>query len=223
MNKEQIRQTVIGLGADFCGFAPINRFENTTIGFRPSDIIDNARCVIVFGRRVPNSVFNSKSPVPYIKTNNTILEDLVNIGIKASIILEDNGIMGLPIPSEPYEYWEPENKKGKAILSLKEAGYYAGLGGIGKNNLLTNKRYGNRILLNAIIIDREYVGDKIDDNSFCKESCTLCVDNCPAKAITDDSVNQKGCREASEFVNKKGYFLYVCNECRKNCPVGLGF
>ncbi len=223
MNKEQIRKIVIDLGADICGFAPVNRFENTSEGFRPSDLIDNAKCVIVFGKRVPNSVFNSKSPVPYTKVNDAILEELVNIGIKASLVLEDNGIMGLPIPSEPYEYWEPENKKGKAILSLKEAGFYAGLGGIGKNNLLTNKEYGNRILLNAVIVDREYEADDLQESSFCTDSCTLCIDNCPSGAIGENSVVQKRCRESSGVVNIKGYFLYVCNECRKNCPAGLGY
>lgn len=223
MDKEQIRKVVIGYGADFCGFAPTYRFESTPIGFKPSDIIDSAKSVIVFGKRVPNSVFNSKTPVPYTKVNDIILEDLVNIGIKVSLKLEDNGIVALPIPSEPYEYWEPENKIGKAILSMKEAGFYAGLGGIGKNHLLTNKDFGNRILLNALIIDREYEGDDMQDNSFCNDSCSLCIDNCPSGAIGKDIVIQKKCRESSGVVNNKGYFLYICNECRKNCPAGLGY
>lgn len=36
------------------------------------------------------------------------------------------------------------------------------------------------------------------------------------------TVNQKKCREGSQSVTKKGYFLYTCNLCRKICPSRTG-
>lgn len=223
MNKEEIRALILELGADLCGFSPVKRFEACLKGFHPCDILESAQSVIVFARRIPESVFIAKSPVPYTKVNDIVIDDLIKIGIQAALHLEDNGITALPIPSEPYEYWEEDNKKGKGILSLKEAGYLAGLGVIGKNSLLTNKTFGNRILLNALIIDQQFDGDEIDKTVFCMDSCRICIENCKTQAIEDNQVNQKKCREYSGYTNTKGYFLYVCNHCRMNCPFGRGY
>lgn len=57
--------------------------------------------------------------------------------MEVSLRLEKQGIGAVPIPSsDPYEHWEPERLHGRAILSLRHAGYLAGLGVLGKNTLL---------------------------------------------------------------------------------------
>jgi hypothetical protein len=42
---------------------------------------------------------------------------------------------------EPYEYWDDKIPEGKGIISLRHAGELAGVGKIGKNNLLINTTY----------------------------------------------------------------------------------
>lgn len=223
MEKEEIRKLILDCGADLCGFAPVERFTDVPNEFHPKSIFDKTETVVVFAKRVPESVFHSRSAVPYTKVNLLLLEELIRIGVNVAIKLQDWNILGLPIPSEPYEYWDAENKTGKGILDLKKAGCLAGLGIIGRNTLLTNKVYGNRILLNAILVDKKIIGDEILTGYSCKNTCMLCYNSCKSKAIAENGVNQKSCREHSSIVNKKGYFLYVCNTCRIVCPIGKGF
>lgn len=43
-----------------------------------------------------------------------------------------------------------------------------------------------------------------------------------AGALDGVTVNQKKCREGSQSVTKKGYFLYICHLCRQTCPSSTG-
>jgi epoxyqueuosine reductase len=73
------------------------------------------------------------------------------LGIDIAIELDKEGIKPVPVPSDdPYEHWEPERSYGRAILSMRHAGYLAGLGVLGKNTLLINKDFGNMIQIGAI-------------------------------------------------------------------------
>ncbi len=134
-------------------------------------------------------------------------------------MLEKEGITAIPVPSVPYDYWEPDNRVGKGIISLKHAGRLAGLGVFGKNTLLYNEKYGNMITLEAVLIDRDLTSDPLAEYTVCTEKCTLCIDKCPQKAIHGDGhVNQKLCREYAEIENSRGFFIYACSECRSVCP-----
>jgi epoxyqueuosine reductase len=113
-------------------------------------------------------------------------------------------------------------REGKGILSLRHAGYLAGLGVFGKNKLLTNDLYGNRITLGALLVDAVLEGDPVATYFLCKGMCSLCVDNCPGKALGGAKVEQKLCRRHSEGKTAKGDSLYICRLCRTICPGGKG-
>jgi epoxyqueuosine reductase QueG len=112
--------------------------------------------------------------------------------------------------------------EGRGILSLKHAGYLAGLGIMGKNTLLTNNKLGNRITLGALLLNVSLKGDPIAKYRICKEDCNACINKCPVKALDGKSIVQKLCREKSQLTTPKGYSLYVCNTCRTVCPSGEG-
>lgn len=221
--KKKIKKFAYKFGADICGIAPIDRFDGAPVGFHPLDIYTNTKSVVVFAKKIPEGVFHSKSPIPYTAINDIILEETIRISINLSVKLECmNNLVAVPVPTEPYEYWDEKKLEGRGILSLKHAGYLAGIGVIGKNTLLTNKDYGNRILLGAVLLNIELEGDQIANYKFCTESCQQCINSCPANAIDGQTVNQKLCRDKSKSTTKKGYSLYICNECRKVCPYGTG-
>ena len=210
-------------GADLCGIASVDRFDFAPKGFHPSDIYDGAKSVIVIAVREIKSAFYSKSPVPYTFTSEVVLNKVYNITIELIKELERRNVTAIPVPSEPYEYWDKESMTGKGILSLKHAGELAGLGVIGRNTLLVNRKYGNLIRLGAIITNAVLEGDPLEKQVFCGDSCNLCIDNCPAAAIENNSVSQKKCRPHSCIITEKGYSLYVCNNCRRICPNCEGF
>lgn len=201
-----------------CGVANIERFESAPKGFHPLDIYPEAKSVISFGKHFPISLFNANTNVPYTFVKNKLFELLDNISIQLTFKIESQGYMAIPIPSdEPYEYWDSENKRGKGILSLKHAAQASGIGCIGKNTLLINEKYGNRLYLGAVITSAELTADDLGSN-LCPEDCKICLKACPQSALDGITVNQKKCREICASVTDGGGVVYSCNTCRKICP-----
>jgi epoxyqueuosine reductase len=222
MTAKKVKDMAKSLGADLCGIAPVERFIDAPEGFRPKDLFTDVKSVVVLAKRFPESAFSSTSHVPYTFAADTILQEVFRITCELALSLQDEGIIAVPIPSEPYEYWDAETKQGKGILSLKHAGYMAGLGVMGKNTLLTNNLFGNRITLGALLVDATLKGDPLAQYTFCSDTCNLCAGNCPAKALDGTKVIQKLCRENSTVTTTKGYSLYTCHICRSICPSGKG-
>jgi len=210
-------------GADLCGIAAIDRFKDAPEGFRPTDIYPDAKTVVVVAKKFPEGPFLSKSTISYTMTNDIILQDVIRITCALCIRLEHDCVIAVPIPSdEPYEYWDEEKREGRGILSLRHAGYMAGLGVLGKNTLLANNTFGNRIVLGAALLNVEIESDDLADYDFCPPDCEICLKNCPAGALDGKRVIQKLCRAKSQGHTKKGDYLYICNNCRRLCPNGKG-
>jgi epoxyqueuosine reductase len=223
MNSKTIKNTAGKLGADLCGIASAERFKDTPPGFNPSDIYSKCKSVIVFAKRVPSGSLSSDNCVPYTHINNVVIQEVDKLGAKLCVILEDLGIEAVLIPSDdPSEYWEAENQYARGILSLRHAGYFAGLGVLGKNTLLINEKYGNMIQIGAVLVDIQLESDPIATYTACSAECGLCIDLCPQKALDGLTVEQKLCRPLSNFVTEKGYILKKCHLCRSVCPNALG-
>jgi epoxyqueuosine reductase len=218
----KIKEMTRSYGADLCGIAPVERFANAPNGFHPFDIYSGTKSVIVIAVREAESPFYSRSAVPYTFATEMALQKVFMIAFQMVCKLEERGIIAVPIPTEPYEYWDAEKMTGKGILSLKHAGYLAGLGVIGRNTLLVNRTYGNLIRLGAILVNESLPGDRIEELSLNCEDCNLCVRSCTTSAIKDGHVEQSLCRPKSNYTTEKGYSLYACNNCRKVCPHRAG-
>lgn len=223
INADSVKNIAYELGADLCGIAPVESFSRAPEGFKPTDIYPEAKSVVVMARKFPEGPFLSKSPIPYTVINDTILNEVIRISSTLCIRLEqENGTIAVPVPSDPYEYWDEEKREGRGLISLRHAGYLAGLGVLGKNTLLTNATYGNRIVLGAALLNIEVEPDKPADYEFCSPDCQVCIKSCPAGALDGKRVTQILCRAVSQGHTKKGDYLYICNNCRKLCPNGKG-
>jgi epoxyqueuosine reductase len=221
--EDTIKSLAYDLGADLCGIAPVERFAHAPAGFQPRDLFPQARSVVVLATRFPEGPFHAVSAIPYTTTCNVILMGVTRLTITlCSAIEEQADVRAVPVPSEPYEYWDAENWEGKGLLSLKHAGWLAGLGVITANSLLTNERYGNRICLGALLLDVDVKGDDVANYSYNCEHCRRCIDACPVHAINSGTVNQKLCRGNCGGKTARGDLLYVCNTCRRICPNGAG-
>lgn len=218
MDNNYIKEMAYSLGADVCGIGGIKRFKDSPKGFHPLDVYSETKSVIVFGKQFSASLFETNTNVPYTFVKNKSVKLLDDISIEIASIIESKGYKAIPIPSdEPYEYWDSENTHGRGILSLKHLAKLSGVGWIGKNTLLINKKYGNRLYLGALITNAELIEDDLISDS-CTENCNICLKSCPQSALDGITANQKKCRELCIYVTDGGGFVYGCNICRKVCP-----
>ena len=221
--SQTIKDVAKQLGADLCGIAPVSRFEGAPKGFHPRDLFERTRSVLAVATRFPEGPFRAASPIVYSVVNDVVLAEVARLVCELCLRLERlGGLCAVPVPSEPYEYWDAENREGRGLLSLKHAGWLAGLGVMGKNTLLTNRELSNRICLGAVLLDVELEADAIADYQLCDESCRRCIDSCPASAIDGSTVHQRLCRSHSQGRTAKGEPIYLCNQCRVVCPHGRG-
>ena len=105
----------------------------------------------------------------------------------------------------------------------------SGLGWIGKNGNLINKRGGSYFFIATLIldIDLEYDAPFLTDHCG---TCTRCIDACPTEAILPDKVID-GSRCISHFTielkdqlipdemkGKFGNWIFGCDICQEVCP-----
>jgi epoxyqueuosine reductase len=105
----------------------------------------------------------------------------------------------------------------------------SGLGWIGKNGNLINKRSGSFFFICTLIVDLELEYDPPVVRDYCG-TCTKCVDSCPTEAILADKViDASKCisyftielKEAlipGEMKNKFDNWMFGCDVCQDVCP-----
>ena len=220
LTAELIKQRAAELGADLCGIAPVERFSQAPAGFHPTDVLPGCRSLISVAARFPQTTLTEgKSQAAYTFIRNRMVDKLDRITFLLSEELDAAGHAAIPIPSsDPYESWDMERRHGQGILSLKHAAVLAGLGRMGKNTLLVNRRFGNLLWLGAVLVDAPLAADPIADYPTCPDSCRVCLDACPAQALNGISIEQKKCRDRSNKVTEGGGGVLTCNLCRKICP-----
>ncbi len=219
ITSEDMKRKTIEAGADICGIASVSRFEKAPKGFHPCDILPDCRSVVVFACRFPLSTLKVRTNSPYTLVRNMMVRKLDQISFRLTEELENEGVVSIPIPSaDPYDYWDPQQNHGRGILSLKHSGVQAGLGGMGKNTLLMNDRFGNMMWLGAVLVTTDLEPDPVALYEVCVEKCSVCIDSCPQKALDGTTINQKLCRERSVTSTGGGGWVLSCNVCRKVCP-----
>lgn len=221
--KEQIRDCILRLGADVYGFASIDRFSNAEKGFHPIDILEECKTVIVIAIALPKGLLHVDSRLIYAHFNEKSCTMVDKIAFQTAILIEkDYDKIAVPLPCDtPYEYWDEERMEGRGLISMKHAAEQAGLGRIGKNSLLINKQYGNMLTIGAVLTNIDITSDPLSE-SFCLESCNICIKNCPIKALDGIGVKQKECRTNTYGSTKRGFGTVDCNKCRTICPRRYG-
>ena len=134
-----------------------------------------------------------------------------------SSLIEDLGFPALSIPASQTIDW----KKQRGHLSHKKVGYLAGLGFIGRNNLLVSPEFGAKFRLVTVLTDMPLEADKPleADCGLCKK----CLKPCPAQAIRErkEDFDHRACFEKlKEFRNEGIVGQYICGICVKACSGG---
>ncbi len=131
-----------------------------------------------------------------------------------SSYIQESGFQALPIPASQIIDWE----KQRAHLSHKKVGYLAGLGFIGRNNLLVNPELGARFRLVTVLTDMPLEADKPLEGDC--GTCVKCLEPCPAQAIKEkkEEFDHKACFEKLKEFRKMGLVgQHICGICVKAC------
>lgn len=218
-----VKELMLESGADICGIAASASFINAPAGFRPRDIWTDAESVAVFALKMPGNTEEARSRIPYTLVNGLMAQEADRVSMRISRGLDRLGIRNVIVPSDdPYEYWNSSEQRGMAILSLRHAGFFAGLGRFGRNGLLINSELGSMIQLGAVLLGSSLTPDPAAQYDVCPEGCSICIDSCPVSALWEDSTSQKLCRPLSVNRNLKGFTVKLCWNCRSMCPSSRG-
>jgi epoxyqueuosine reductase len=221
--KETIRKLFLNLGADVCGFASADCFADAPSGFGPCDIWSPCKTVIVFAVALPKGLLEVKPGLIYEHSCSVCCPAVDKIALFGARELEKRlGATCVPLPCDgPYDAWNAETLTGHGILSLKHAAVAAGLGTLGKNSLLLNRDFGNRLVPGAVLTDLAIPSDAPAE-PLCIPDCRKCLDTCPVHALDGVSANQSLCRPHTYGTTPRGFDTVLCNECRAVCPMRNG-
>ncbi|UCE28337.1 MAG: epoxyqueuosine reductase [Candidatus Coatesbacteria bacterium] len=146
----------------------------------------------------------------HYRTINTFLDQ---IATRVVSYIEQAGFKSLHIPASQIVDWE--NLAGR--VSHKEIARRAGLGFIGRNNLLVTPRFGAAVRLVSVLTDMPLAeGSPIDGD--CGE-CRACVSVCPAGAVgeTAEHFDLEKCKEKLLWFKKHVVGHHICGVCVRAC------
>jgi epoxyqueuosine reductase QueG len=139
---------------------------------------------------------------------------LDRLALDLATLIQSLEAQALPIAASQLVDWQ--NQRGH--LSHKRIAVGAGLGWLGRNNLLVTPRFGAQVRLVTILTDLMLEPDRPLDNGC--GSCHACVAACPAKAIGESAAEFKhfDCFALlKEFQSKRYVSQYICGLCVKAC------
>lgn len=185
MNREEIRQLGLSIGADVVGFAAVGDYQSKRAP-DPKTILPGIRSMIVMGFRELDG--GLASDIGRISMHSRLGQmDLTkSCTFRMAKALENRfKVKAAPIlASYPLNMAAPYMGL-VADISLRHAALAAGLGTFGRHNLIISPRFGTRIIFTAVLTDMELTSDPPVTDVLC-DQCGLCVDACPARALDEE-------------------------------------
>ena len=195
------------------------------------------RYAIVVGAKLNDGIINGIESAPtieYFNLYNKTNDNLNKLVLKIANFLQSKNIENQYVFATAEdnemddEYWKNLRYK----YSHKMAATRAGIGWIGKTDLLVSEKFGPRLRLASVLTNYEFdnLGNPITQ-SRC-DACVICVEKCPARAANgklwnteidrDEFYNAAKCREMCrkrtwENIHKE---VSLCGICVSVCPKG---
>jgi len=195
------------------------------------------RYAVVIGKRLDDSIIvgiEEGPTMPYFELYQVTNDELNLITAQISRYLVQNGIPCVQIKATTQESDIPEGyaKTLRMNFSHKMAATRAGLGWIGKTDLLVSEKFGPRIRLATVLTNHRFdnLGIPIAESRCGK--CNICVEACPGQAASgklwninvdrDEFYDAFKCRDMCRKLsltrlNKK---ISLCGICICVCPQG---
>ena len=188
--------------------------------YNPAKLVKDAKSVI--------SVLFAYSPKEKLPETNNYKISTYAYGVDYHRVVKDKLYQLLHIIEEKTRKRNARIFVDSAPVLDRAWAHKSGLGFIGKNTMLINRKGGSFFFIGHIIIDLELEYDQnVAEKNFCG-SCTLCIDTCPTKALEPFQLDARKCISyltienkkniPVEFKNKFNNWIFGCDICQEVCP-----
>lgn len=215
-NTERLKEPALKEGAALFGVALMEDILDSLDLLSPkvkTGLIYGVSLGVRLSRRILEDVEDHPTKLYYYHYRQ-LNYTLDRAALKVVDFIQTSGYQALPIPSSQTVDWK--NQRGH--LSHKAVGRRAGIGWMGRNNLLVNSTYGAQIRYVTVLTDMPLsASSPIED--ACGD-CRACSDVCPAGAIGSswESFNRERCLEKlKEFSKRHNIGHYICGICVRAC------
>lgn len=199
--KEEIRSFIKNLGVDDVGFASVSDYcsPNTP---KIESFFPDGKSIIVMAYK---ELSTCESMDMQLAMNGRLDKRCVMRAdaYKICHYLEDK--FNAKVLSIPETF--PIGKT--ASLSLRHAAIAAGLGTLGRHNLVIHPKFGTRVTFTAIVSNLEIDSDEKVTENPCN-NCDICVKNCPAKALDEKGKTDiRKCMKVSQPFSFVAYLSFL--------------
>ena len=215
-NYRRIRETAGELGFDLCGAADLPDLKELAPDLSP-ETTAKLRTGVALGVFLSNGVLDDLDDRPtrlylhhYRQTNYFLDRNAFELARR----IETMGARAIPVAASQTIDWTVQ----RGHLSHKEVARRAGLGWIGRNNLLVTPERGSRVRLVTVLTDLPLeAGEPLE--TACGY-CRKCREGCPAGAIGEEpaAFDHRRCYEQLKvFKNSLNLGHYICGVCVRDC------
>ena len=213
---ELLKNFALKEGASLFGVADISTLKE---GFRElsSKALQNMDRAVSLAFRLSERVLEDLVDGPtklyffHYQRVNIFLDELA---LKVTNFIQAHGWPALPIPASQIVDWEYQ----RAHVSHKHIAQQAGLGWIGRNNLLVNPQFGARVRLVTVLTGMPLKAD--ESIPWGCQDCRACLSSCPAQSIKErpEDFDHTGCyQKIKALVKAAGISQNICGLCIKAC------
>ena len=195
--KARIKEFVLGCGVDDVGIAAVGDYRSQKSPDLQT-IFPGVRSIVVLAYQ---ELSNCESENMQIAMAGRLdaLEFARSSNYKVARFLEKEfkaKAMTVP-PSYPLQM-SYETKGTLGDVSLRHAAIAAGLGNLGRHNLVIHPKMGSRVVFTAVMTNLELSSDSPPTEKLCND-CNACVENCPAHALDEEGkTDQMKCLKNSQ-------------------------
>jgi epoxyqueuosine reductase len=212
----QLREFALREGASLFGVAETSALKDKLYSLSPKTLQGLGRAVSMafhLSDRVMEDVVDGPTKLYFFHYQrvNMLLDELA---LKITNLIQDRGWQALPIPASQIVDWE----KQRAHLSHKHVAKQAGLGWIGRNNLLVTPQFGSGVRLITVLTNMPLQAD--EPLPWGCEDCRACISSCPSQSIKEkpEDFDHIGCyHQIKALVKAAGISQNICGLCVKAC------
>ena len=212
----RLKDAALAQGMALFGVARIDDLKDKATGLSPQTL-DKFPLAISLAAKLSESIIEDIQDHPtqlYLHHYRQVNYLLDRTALLLTDVIQKQGYRALPIPASQVIDWEHQ----RGHLSHKLVAQEAGLGWIGKSNLLVTPKWGARVRLVSILTDLPLRGDT--RLTMDCGSCQRCLERCPAGAIKEkkEDFDYLVCFEQlKRFRKEYNIGHYICGICVKAC------